>query len=74
MGQLVDEITPQYKDKVNLVVVFIDDPKEQDVVDRFNVQSNPTTILFAKDGQESELLVGMVDKAALTAKLDELAK
>jgi thioredoxin-like negative regulator of GroEL len=74
MGQLVDEIKPSYKNKVNFVVVFVDEQKEQPVADRFNVQFVPMTFLFDKDGKASDNFSGAVPKATITSKLDELAK
>lgn len=74
MGQLVDEIKPQYDKKINFLVVFVDEQKEQPVAEKYNVQFVPITLLFNKDGAEQESLSGYVDKGVLTTKLDALAK
>lgn len=74
MGQLVDEIKPTYDSKINFLVVFVDDQKEQPVAAKYKVQFVPMTMLFDKKGAETESLSGAVDKAVLTSKLDALAK
>lgn len=74
MGQLVDELKPQFDSKINFIVVFVDEEKEQPVADKYNVQAVPLTILFNKDGTEKENFTGVIDKGTLTSKLDELAK
>lgn len=74
MGQLVDEIKPSYKDKVNFLVIFVDQEKEQPVADRYNVQYVPMTFLFDKSGKATENFTGAVAKDAVTSKLDNLVK
>ncbi len=74
MGQLVDEIKPQYDSKINFLVVFIDEGKEQPVAEKYNVQFVPKTILFNKSGASVESFDGVVDKTVLAKKLEDLAK
>ncbi len=74
MGQLVDELKPQYDSRINFVVVFVDDDKEQPVAEKYNVQFVPKTILFNKSGESVDSLDGVVDKATLAKRLEDLAK
>ncbi len=74
MGQLVDELKPQYDGRINFTVVFVDEEKEQPVAEKFNVQFVPMTILFDKNGNAVDSLEGVVDKSILTKKLEDLAK
>jgi thioredoxin-related protein len=74
MGQLVEELKPKYDSKINFRIVFVDEQKEQPVAKKYNVQFVPMTMLFDKNGNETESLSGVVDKAILTSKLDALAK
>jgi hypothetical protein len=74
MGQLVDEIKPQFEPKVNFVVVFVDNSSEQQVADKYNVQFVPMTLLFDKKGGEAKNYSGAVAKADLVAQLQALEK
>lgn len=74
MGQLVDEIKPNYDSKVNFLVVFVDEEKEQPVASEFNVQYVPMTIIFDKNGNEKETFINLVAKDKLTGVLDDLVK
>jgi thioredoxin-like negative regulator of GroEL len=74
MGQLVDELKPQFEKKINFMIVYIDEAKEVPVAEKYNVQFSPTTVLFNKDGQETENFNGVIDKGQLTQKLTDLAK
>lgn len=74
MGQLVDELKSRFGSKINFLVVFIDDEKEQPVVDRYNPQFTPTTLVFDKDGREKNTYSGVVNEDTLVALLEEMAK
>ncbi len=74
MGQLVDELKPQYDSKINFVVVFVDEEKELPVAEKFNVRFVPVTKLFDKNGNTVDSLDGVVDKTTLANKLEDLAK
>jgi thioredoxin-like negative regulator of GroEL len=74
MGQLVDELKPQFEKKINFMIVFIDEAKEQPVAEKYKVQYTPTTVLFDKNGRETENFNGVIDKGQLTQKLTDLAK
>jgi thioredoxin-like negative regulator of GroEL len=74
MGQLVDEIKPQYESKMNIIVVNLDKAEEEPVGVRFNVQYVPTLYLYDEDGREQNNLAGEVKKDVLTKELDKLVK
>lgn len=74
MGQLVDEIKPQYDSKVNFLVIYVDEDKEEPVASEFNVQYVPMTVIFDKNGRQQESLTGAVPKTTVTKVLDDLVK
>lgn len=74
MGQLVDEIKPQYDSKMNFLVVYVDDEKEQPVADSYNLQYVPTTYLYNAKGKETNNHAGVVSKDTLIKELDDLVK
>jgi thioredoxin-like negative regulator of GroEL len=74
MGQLVDEIKPQFEAKMNFVVVFVDNSKEQPVADKYNVQFVPMTFLFNNKGAEAKNYNGAVPKDELVAQIQTLVK
>lgn len=72
MGQLVDEIKPQFDTKMNFIVIFINKPEEEPIGEEYNAQYVPTTILFDENGDKVESYTGVVDKGVLTQKLKDL--
>ncbi len=74
MGQLVDELKPQYKSKMNFVVVFVDNASEEPVASKYNVQYVPMTFLFDNKGSEAKNWTGQVAKDALVAEIQALVK
>lgn len=72
MDQLVDEIKPQFDDRINFIVVHIEKAEEKPVARKYNVQNLMTTVLFDKNGKERERFSGVVDKGVLTQKLESL--
>lgn len=67
IAPMLDEIADEYKDKVTIAKLNIDDnPKTPQ---RFNVRGIPTLILF-KNGQVEGQKVGALRKADLAAFLD----
>ncbi|MDR3347299.1 MAG: thioredoxin [Helicobacteraceae bacterium] len=65
----VDEIAKQYKDKVKVGKVNVDENQELAV--RFGVRSIPTILIF-KDGEQIDSLVGVQAKAVFEQKLNSL--
>lgn len=69
IGPVVDEIADAKAGQAKVGKVNVDD--EQDLAMRFRVNSIPA-LLFFKNGEVVDQVVGAVPKAALLAKLDAL--
>ncbi|MEI8143599.1 MAG: thioredoxin [Candidatus Berkelbacteria bacterium] len=72
MAPIFDKMSSEYKnaDKFNFAKVDIDQGRE--IASKYDVMSVPTFIIFDKDGQISETLVGMRSPDDLSSKLDDL--
>ena len=66
VGPVVAEIAEQYEGKVKVGKVNVDE--EDELAERFGVQSIPTIILF-KNGEEAARQVGFAPKAKLVQML-----
>lgn len=61
------ELSQEYKD-VNFGKVNVD--KEQEIAERFDVMSIPT-MLFLKDGEQIDRVIGAVSKNSFKEKIEE---
>ena len=68
IAPIVEEIAGQYDGRVKVVKLDVD--ANQDVAMRFAVRSIPS-ILFFKDGQHVDTVVGAVPKAHLVEKIKQ---
>jgi thioredoxin 1 len=66
----IDQLATQFKGRVKIGKLDID--AERDVAMNFGIQSIPT-LLFFKGGKVVDKLVGVPNKAALTAKIEAIA-
>ena len=66
VGPVVSEIAEEYEGKVKVGKVDVDE--EDELAERFGVQSIPTIILF-KNGEEAARQVGFAPKAKLVQML-----
>ena len=66
---VVDEIASEYEGKVEVAKCNVDDCDE--IAAQFSIRSIPT-LLFFKNGQMVDRLVGAVPKAQIAAKIDSL--
>lgn len=66
IAPILDELATELNGKLNIAKVNVDDNGE--LAAEFGVRAIPTMLLF-KGGQKVDQLVGMMDKAALKAKL-----
>jgi len=66
---VVDEMADNYKGKAKIFRVDVD--KNREIAEKFGIMSIPTLIFF-KDGEMKETVVGAVPKERLTQKLDAL--
>lgn len=68
IGPILEEIAGEYKDKINVVKVNVDD--NQATASRYNVRSIPTLILV-KNGEVKDTQIGLLSKNQLAALIDK---
>jgi len=68
IGPLLEELAGEYADKVKITKLNVDE--NQQLAGQYNVMSIPT-LLFFKNGQVVEQLVGAVPKDRLVAVIDK---
>ncbi len=68
VAPIVEEIAVEYDGRVNVLKLDVD--ANQDAAMRFAVRSIPS-ILFFKDGQHVDTVVGAVPKAQLVEKIEQ---
>jgi len=69
MGPTIDNLAVEYKDKVKVGKLNVDDNAEAS--QKYEIQSIPT-IIFFKDGEVKDKLIGFQSEENLRAKLDSL--
>ncbi len=69
IGPILDELATEYGGKVRIAKVNIDE--HQDLAVRFRINSIPT-LLFFKNGQVVDQVVGMRSKKDFKAKIDQM--
>lgn len=69
LSPTVDDIAAEYDGRITVAKCNVDDC--QDVASQFGLRSIPTLIFF-KNGQPVERLVGVVSKAEITKIIDSL--
>ena len=69
LAPVVDEIASEYEGKVEVAKCNVDDCDE--IAAQYSIRSIPT-LLFFKNGQMVDRLVGAVPKAQIAAKIDSL--
>jgi thioredoxin 1 len=69
IGPIVEEIAQEYADRV--VVGKLDVDSNRDTAVKYGIQAIPT-LLLVSNGEVTDRIVGVTDKASLTAKLDSL--
>ena len=69
LGPTVDDIAKEYEGKVTVVKCNVDDC--EDIAVEYGIRNIPTLIFF-KDGQPVDRLVGAVPKGEITGKLDSI--
>ncbi len=68
VSPIVEELAEEYSDRVKVGKVDVDE--NQKIAQRFNIRSIPS-ILFFKDGEHVDTVVGAVPKAQLEQKIEE---
>ena len=69
IAPIVDELATEYEGKINIGKVNVDE--NDDVVSRYGIRTIPT-LLFFKNGELVDKMVGAVPKADLKSKIDAL--
>ncbi len=69
VGPIVEQLAEEYDGKV--VVGKLDVDSSRNTAIKFGIQAIPT-LLFFKDGQLADRVIGAVDKRTIKAKLDAL--
>jgi len=70
LGPMLDELATEYDGKVKIAKVNIDD--HQNLAVQYRINSIPT-LLFFKNGQVVDQVVGLKSKKDFKAKLDQLS-
>ena len=69
IAPVIEELAEEYEGKANICKVNTDE--EQEIAARYGIRSIPTLIFF-KDGEIVDQVVGAASKQAFTQKLDAL--
>jgi thioredoxin 1 len=69
VGPIVEEIAEEYGDRV--VVGKLDVDANRETAIKYGIQAIPT-LLLVSNGQETDRIIGVTDKASLAAKLESL--
>ncbi len=69
VGPIIEEIAAEYTGRVKVGKVNVDDNSE--VASKYGIMSIPT-LMFMKDGEVIDQLVGAVPKATISSKLEEI--
>lgn len=69
VGPIIDEISKEYKDKVVIGKVDVDNNDE--AATKYNIRNIPT-ILFIKNGEIVDKIVGVTSKKPLVEKINQL--
>mgnify|MGYP003571688820 CR=1 FL=1 len=70
IGPVIDELAGEFEGKANICKVNTDE--QQDLAVKYGVRSVPT-ILFMKDGEVVDQLIGAQSKQALSDKINSLS-
>jgi thioredoxin 1 len=68
IAPILDEVSQAYKDKLQVAKMNVDE--NRDIPAKFGIRGIPTLMLF-KDGQLAATKVGAMNKAQLTAFIDQ---
>ena len=69
VAPIIDELSSEYDGRANICKVNTDE--NQDIAIRFGIRSIPT-IMFFKDGQQVDMVIGAVPKDVFVEKLNAL--
>ncbi len=69
IAPIVEEVASEYEGKAEIVKCNVDDCEE--IAAKYGIRSIPT-LLFFKNGEVADRLVGAVPKSQITSKIDSL--
>jgi len=69
VAPIIDELSSEYEGRANICKVNTDE--NQDIAVRYGIRSIPT-IMFFKDGQQVDMVIGAVSKDTFVEKLNAL--
>ena len=69
VAPIIDELSSEYDGRANICKVNTDE--NQDIAIRFGIRSIPT-IMFFKDGQQVDMVIGAVSKDVFVEKINAL--
>jgi thioredoxin 1 len=69
IAPLLDELAGEYKGRLTIGKLNVDENRQ--AASRFGIRSIPT-LLFVKDGQRVDQLIGAQSKAQIKTKIDQL--
>lgn len=67
VGPLMDALSHEYNDKIRVVKINVDENPE--IAKRYNVRNIPS-VLFFKDGEVHDKLVGAIPKSHVVKKIE----
>ena len=70
MHPIIEELEKEYGDKIKVEKYDVDDAKNQEIVQKYQVMAMPTYFI-EKNGKVLQQLVGAQSKSALAKVLDE---
>lgn len=69
LSPIVDDVAEQFAGRIAVAKCNVDD--EEDIAAQFGIRSIPT-VLFFKDGEVADKCIGLVSKAEIESKINNL--
>lgn len=74
ISAVVDQVMPDYEDRIVFVNAITDDASAQQLAGRFQFQYIPTSFFLSPDGNVSDSFTGAMDETRLRGYLDALSE
>lgn len=74
MSAIIAQIKPDYEKRVNIIDILVDDQAEQRLINRFGINTIPTSVFYDKAGKSVGQQIGVIEKDKLTQILTTLEK
>jgi thioredoxin 1 len=72
MKAILEELDPQYGDKVNIVIVLVNDDANQEIIAHYQIMTIPTQIFFNATGKVVAGHVGAMEKEDIIAQFRKM--